>query len=69
MVQGQKLRRDRGAILYARRDATIYWHLDESYLGETTENHQISCSVSQGKHLLTLIDNEGNQKKIQFEVK
>jgi len=25
--------------------------------------------VSQGKHLLTLIDNEGNQKKIQFEVK
>ena len=38
-------------------------------MGETTENHQISCSVSQGKHLLTLIDNEGNQKKIQFEVK
>ena len=54
---------------HARRDATIYWHLDESYLGETTENHQISCSVSQGKHLLTLIDNEGNQKKIQIEVK
>ena len=54
---------------HARRDATIYWHLDESYLGETTENHQISCSVGQGKHLLTLIDNEGNQKKIQFEVK
>lgn len=54
---------------HARRDATIYWHLDESYLGETTENHQISCSVSQGKHLLTLIDNEGNQKRIQFEVK
>ena len=54
---------------HARRDATIYWHLDESYLGETTDNHQISCSVSQGKHLLTLIDNEGNQKKIQFEVK
>lgn len=54
---------------HARRDATIYWHLDEGYLGETTENHQISCSVRQGKHLLTLIDDEGNQKKIQFEVK
>ena len=34
---------------HARRDATIYWHLDESYLGETTENHQISCSVGQRK--------------------
>lgn len=54
---------------HARREATIYWHLDETYLGETTENHQISCLVPPGKHLLTLIDNEGNQKKIQFEVK
>lgn len=54
---------------HARREATIYWHLDETYLGETTENHQLSCLVPPGKHLLTLIDNEGNQKKIQFEVK
>lgn len=54
---------------HARREATIFWHLDETYLGETTENHQISCAVSPGKHVLTLIDMEGNQKKIQFEVK
>lgn len=53
---------------HARREAAIYWHLDEGYLGETTENHQISCSVGPGKHLLTLVDDEGNQKKIRFEV-
>lgn len=54
---------------HARRDATIYWHLDDTYLGETADNHQIACTVPSGKHLLTLIDNLGNQRKILFEVK
>lgn len=54
---------------HARQDATVYWHLDDSYLGETTDNHQIACFVPTGKHLLTLIDNWGNQRKVSFEVK
>ncbi|WP_199830434.1 penicillin-binding protein 1C [Parabacteroides bouchesdurhonensis] len=54
---------------HARKDAVIYWHLDDTYLGETAENHQIACSVAGGKHFLTLIDNWGNQRRIRFEVK
>jgi len=54
---------------HARPDATIYWHVDNTYLGETTENHQIACIVTPGRHMLTLIDNWGNQRKILFEVK
>lgn len=54
---------------HARPDATIYWHIDDVYLGETFENHQISCAPAPGKHLLTLIDHWGNQRKILFEVK
>lgn len=54
---------------HARPDATIYWHIDDTYLGETTDSHQIACSPQTGKHLLTLIDNQGNQRKIFFEVK
>lgn len=52
---------------HAREEATIYWHLDDTYLGETTgPDHQIACRVSSGKHVLTLIDNWGNQRKIRF---
>lgn len=54
---------------HARHEAVIYWHLDDTYLGETTNTHQISCTVKTGKHLLTLIDSWGNQRKISFEVK
>ena len=54
---------------HARPEATLYWHVDDRYLGETVGNHQIACTVGPGKHLLSLVDNEGNQKKILFEVK
>ena len=54
---------------HARRDAILYWHLDDTYAGETTDHHQISFSASPGKHRLTLIDDQGNRKTISFEVK
>lgn len=54
---------------HARPDAILYWHIDDIYLGETVGNHQITCSTGPGKHLLTLVDDQGNQKKILFEVK
>lgn len=54
---------------HARNEAVIYWHLDDSFLGETTDNHQMACIIEPGKHLLTLIDNWGNQRRIAFEVK
>jgi penicillin-binding protein 1C len=54
---------------HARREAGIYWHIDGLYVGETRDNHQIACRVEAGKHLLTLVDSWGNQRRIQFEVR
>lgn len=54
---------------HTRQDAVIYWYLDETYLGETTHAHQITCNAKTGKHLLTLTDSWGNQRKVLFEVK
>ena len=53
---------------HALREATIYWHIDNEYLGETTNAHAITCSPGTGKHTLTLTDSWGNQRKILFEV-
>ncbi len=54
---------------HIRPEATVFWHIDEEYLGKTTDNHQIACRVGAGKHYLTLLDSWGNQRKIAFEVK
>ncbi|MCD7938510.1 MAG: penicillin-binding protein 1C [Tannerellaceae bacterium] len=54
---------------HARNEAVIYWHLNEEYLGETRDLHQMDCRPEPGKHLLTLVDDQGHQRKIFFEVK
>ncbi|MDD2436525.1 MAG: penicillin-binding protein 1C [Massilibacteroides sp.] len=54
---------------HGRNDAVLYWHLDSVFIGKTRGQHQITCRPAPGKHLLTLIDSWGNQRKIAFEVK
>ncbi|HXC06088.1 MAG TPA: penicillin-binding transpeptidase domain-containing protein, partial [Bacteroidia bacterium] len=38
---------------------TIYWHLDENYLGMTTGFHQMAVAPSEGHHTITLVDEQG----------
>lgn len=54
---------------HIRADATIFWHLDDVYIGETQQQHQLACFIEPGNHILTLIDDNGNRRSILFEVK
>jgi len=50
------------AVLLAshmRNDATIYWHLDEEFLGATTGKHTLALQAEPGDYTLTLIDQAG----------
>ncbi len=46
----------------------IYWHLDDEYLGETREIHQLALNPALGKHRLLLIDENGVSSALSFEV-
>ncbi len=46
-------------IAHRRRDATVYWHLDNQYIGMTRHIHQTEIRVGEGEHLITAVDNEG----------
>jgi penicillin-binding protein 1C len=48
--------------------ATIYWHLDDRYLGETSLIHQMEFLAPEGMHTLTLVDSHGNILEKRFEV-
>jgi penicillin-binding protein 1C len=62
----------RGRTVFAgfsrRLDATIYWHLDGEYLGETHTFHQQSLDIEPGEHILTLVDDEGERVARRFQV-
>jgi penicillin-binding protein 1C len=51
-----------------RRDATLYWHLDGQYLGETHTFHRQALDMAPGEHILTLVDDTGERVARRFQV-
>lgn len=49
-------------------NATLWWHLDNTYVGETTFRHELRLAPAPGKHTLTVVDDEGNAAAIRFTV-
>jgi penicillin-binding protein 1C len=47
---------------------TIFWHLDNEYIGSTSGIHQIAVNPVPGRHVLTLVDSEGNRVERVIEV-
>lgn len=50
-------------------EATLYWHMDDQYLGATQTQHEMAVVPTIGQHWLTVVDALGNQKTIVFCVK
>ncbi|SKC45903.1 penicillin-binding protein 1C [Bacteroidales bacterium WCE2008] len=61
----------KGAVFHLAhrdRDATVYWHMDNGYLGETRHIHQMTLSPSPGHHVVTVVDGSGNTLSVSFNV-
>ncbi len=46
----------------------LFWHLDDTYLGETENIHQREFTPEPGEHLLTVIDETGRSAAVKFRV-
>ena len=62
----------RGRVIFnaAHRQAgvKIFWNLDDMYVGQTKDFHQLALNPAPGKHILTLVDGNGNTIHVAFEV-
>lgn len=67
-----ELEGDRGRAVFEvahREPATeIHWHVDERYLGSTKRIHQMEIDSGPGDHVLTLVDEFGETKTLDFAV-
>ena len=45
----------------------VFWHLDNEYLGETADVHQMGLSPEPGTHVLTVVDEDGSSLTIRFK--
>ncbi|HOU68384.1 MAG TPA: penicillin-binding protein 1C [Paludibacteraceae bacterium] len=55
-------------VAHHDKDATLYWHLDEQYIGSTYQFHKKGIDAEVGKHILTITDNQGNTINKKFEI-
>lgn len=51
---------------HGRKSATMFWYLDDRFLGETKEKHEMAVDLSAGDHELFVQDEEGNAGTAKF---
>ncbi len=62
----------RGSTIFTaahrRQEAKIFWSLDDAYIGTTQHFHQLALNPSPGKHIITLVDENGISISREFEI-
>lgn len=53
---------------HSSSQAIIYWHLDDQFIGQTIGIHQIEYVPDLGEHELKIVDEEGFESSVKFEV-
>ncbi len=63
-------RRGRLVVEAAHRDphATLFWHLDDGYVGSTHDFHHLALEPTPGPHVLTVVDELGESVQQRFTV-
>lgn len=55
-------------VAHRKSATTIFWHLDDEYLGRTQHFHEMQLQPEVGKHTLTLVDEVGNRVEQEFTI-
>ena len=55
-------------LAHSNPSATVFWHLDDNYLTETQDFHQVSLQPAPGMHHLTVVDSDGNTLSSTFYI-
>jgi penicillin-binding protein 1C len=55
-------------LAHLRKTATIYWYLDDSYLGSTSKNHAKAIEIKKGWHSIEVVDDQGHRVKREFHI-
>ncbi|WP_308993641.1 penicillin-binding protein 1C [Mariniflexile litorale] len=50
-------------IAHSKPDAALFWYLNETFIGSTKDIHELAIIPKEGKHLITVVDEFGNEAK------
>ncbi|TYB78632.1 penicillin-binding protein 1C [Bizionia myxarmorum] len=50
-------------IAHSKPETTVFWYLDDQFLGSTQDIHELAIIPKKGKRLITVVDTFGNEAK------
>ena len=50
-------------IAHSKPEASVYWYVDETYMGMTKDIHELAILPQKGDHIITVVDDLGNERK------
>ncbi len=56
-------------LIHSNVNASVYWYLNNHFIGETKSIHEIEISPRKGKYTITVVDEFGYEIKQKFEIK
>ena len=48
--------------------SVVFWHLDNDYVGQTRFIHQMNLNPAPGRHVVTVMDEDGNSASVSFSI-
>ena len=55
-------------IAHSKPKSKVYWYLDNQFVGNTSDIHDLGIIPKEGKHIITVVDEFGNEIKINIEI-
>ncbi|MDO5979129.1 penicillin-binding protein 1C [Flavivirga spongiicola] len=55
-------------IAHSKPESTLFWYIDDTFIGSTKDIHDIAIIPKQGTHMITVVDEFGNEVKRRFEI-
>ena len=55
-------------IAHSKPKSKIYWYLNERFIGNTTDIHDLAITPKEGKHTITAVDEFGNEAKRNLQI-
>lgn len=56
------------SCVHSDPNATIFWHLDNEYIGSTNGAHNMAVEIEKGEHILIVVDESGKKNKVRFKI-
>jgi penicillin-binding protein 1C len=56
-------------VAHSKKDITLFWYLNKTYLGETKEIHEFQIAPKVGDYQITVVDDFGEEIQQKFIIK